>query len=79
MVSPGLAVDEVQHAVMGAAEAVVGEDAVGVADEVAIGEEQQLDQVVGRLARRGCRRSPADGRRVAAWVTVGSADLCQPC
>ena len=41
------AVDEMQDAVMGAAEAVFGEDAVGIADEIAIGEEQKLDQVVG--------------------------------
>jgi hypothetical protein len=35
------------------AEAVVGEDAIGIADEIAIGEEQQLDQVVRNgLGRR---------------------------
>ena len=44
-----LAVDEMQDAVMGAPETVLVQDPVGIADEVAIGEEEQLDQVVGRL------------------------------
>ena len=39
----GLAVDEMQHAVMGAAEAVVGQDLVRIGGEVAIGEEEQFD------------------------------------
>ncbi len=40
-----------QHPVMRAPEAELGERLVGVAHEVAIGEEQQLDQVENRLAR----------------------------
>ncbi len=40
-----------QHPVMGAAETIVGEDAVGITDEVAIGEEKQLDQVIGAAPR----------------------------
>ena len=44
-----LAVDEVQDPVMGPPETVLVQDPVGIADEVAIGEEEQLDQVVGRL------------------------------
>ena len=43
-----LTVDEVQHPVMGAPEAEIGEDPVGIADEVAVGEEEKLDQVVDR-------------------------------
>jgi len=39
---------------VGPAEAVLLEDAVGVADEVAIGEEEQLDEVVGRVIGRKC-------------------------
>ena len=39
-----------QHAVMRAAEAVILEQAVGVADEIAIGEEEQLDEIDHRLA-----------------------------
>ena len=52
-----LAADEMQDAVMGAPEAVFVQDPVGIADEVAVGEEEQLDQVVGRRARPGypCR------------------------
>ena len=40
----GMAVDEMQHAVVGAAEPELGEHGVGLAREVAIGEEQQLDE-----------------------------------
>jgi DNA-binding response OmpR family regulator len=57
----GMAVHEMQHAVMRAAEADAREDLVGVADEIAIGEKQQLDQVVsgafrGAFALRKPRR-----------------------
>ena len=38
-----LAVDEMQHPVMGAAKAVVCEDLVRIGGEIAIGEEEQLD------------------------------------
>ena len=56
----GMAVDEVQHAVVRAAEAELGQDVVGIADEVAIGEEQELDEVpdrLGRTAGAGSRRA----------------------
>ena len=43
MVRPGRSVDEMQHPVMRPAEAEVLEQMVGVADEIAIGEEHQLD------------------------------------
>ena len=59
----GIAVDEMQHPVMRAAEAELGQHVVGIADEVAIGEEQKLDDVPDRLVRhvpRGLRRRTAD-------------------
>ena len=59
------AVDEMQHAVMRAAEAVVGQDLVGIGGEVAIGEEEQLDD-----ARSRCRP-----RRSARFV-IGLAAAC---
>ena len=46
----GMAGDEMQHAVMRAAEAEFGEGLVGVADEVAVGEKQQFDEVPDRLS-----------------------------
>ena len=76
------AVDEMQHPVMGAAEAVVGEDLVGVGGEVAIGEEQQLDdrEVDAVLARQ--RRPDRFGRRCTACLPSSSRftlrNLCQP-
>ena len=47
----GIAVDEMQHAVVGAPEAELRQHVVGIADEVAIGEEQELDDVPDRLVR----------------------------
>src|SRR6185437_5098629 len=47
-----VAIDEMQHAMVGTAEAELRQHLVGIADEVAIGEEQQLDQVPDRLSRR---------------------------
>ena len=67
----GIAVDEMQHAVMGAAEAELGQHLVGVADEIAIGEEQQLDDVPDRLgAGAGAAAPPGarPGRRPARQV-----------
>ena len=51
---------------MGAPEAVIGEDAVGVADEIPIGEEQELDEVVGRLLgeETGACRRMVDAQRL---------------
>ena len=48
----GIAVDEMHHPVMGAAEAERLQLVVGVADEIAIGEEQQLDDVPAQFAGR---------------------------
>ena len=51
----GIAVDEMQHAVVRAAETELGQNFVGVADKIAVGEEQKFDQIEIRL--RGARRS----------------------
>ena len=53
-----IAVDEMQHAVMRAAEAELGQHLVGVADEIAVGEEQQLDDVPDRLVGPPLRALP---------------------
>ena len=58
----GIAVDEMQHPVVSAPEAQLRQHVVGVADEVAIGEEQKLDDVPDGLiaAARplGARKCP---------------------
>ena len=66
----GIAVDEMHHPVMGAAEPERLELVVGIADEIAVGEEQQLDDIPAQFARprgRGrARRPPSNrGRREA--------------
>ena len=48
-----LAIDEMQHPMVRAPEIVVAKDTVGIAHEVAIGEEEQLDQVIGRRLGEG--------------------------
>ena len=48
----GIAIDEMQDAMMRTPEAVAVEKLVGVGDEVPIGEEEELDEVVERLGRR---------------------------
>jgi hypothetical protein len=65
----GIAGDEMQDAMMRATVAELGQDGVGVTREVAIGEEQQLDElyglgrgVLGDVRRRSARR----GRRCHA-------------
>ena len=67
----GIAVDEMQHAMMRAAEAELGQHFVGIADEIAIGEEQQLDEVeIGFAdARRGFgRHLPDAAARGLLWL-----------
>ena len=59
----GIAIDEMQHAVVRAPEAEFREHVVGIAGEIAIGEEQQLDHVPGGLAR-AARALAACGRPV---------------
>jgi hypothetical protein len=50
---PGIAVDEMQHPVMRPAEAERLELMVGIAHKVAVGEEQQLDDIPAQIARAG--------------------------
>ena len=54
----GIAVDEMQHPVMGAAESERLQLMVGIADEIPVGEEQQLDDVPAQIGRRRGRRTP---------------------
>ena len=75
MVRPGLAIDEIQHAVMGAAKAIAHQQAVGVADEIAISEEKQFDQVEHRLLRQGLVGSSGAGGRGQAARAGGLAVL----
>ena len=55
-----MAVDEMQHAVMRPAEAEILQDGIGVAGEIAIGEEQQLGEFeqLGLGQTRACARAP---------------------
>ena len=63
-----VAVDEMQHAVMGPPEVEFGQHVVGIADEVAVGEEQKLDDVPDRLGGRGARLGLGHGRAgPAGW------------
>ena len=66
----GIAVDEVQDPVMGTAEAELGQHLVGVADEIAVGEKQQLDQVPD-----GLRPVPGFGRNRDAHIYVSHVDI----
>ena len=69
----GMAGDEVQYAMMGAAEAEVLQNRVGVAGEVAIGEEQQFG--VGQQLRVGAAQGVA--RRSGACAPLGVQRLRQ--
>ena len=73
----GIAIDEMQHPVMGAPEAEFRQYLVGITDEVAIGEEQELDQVVRhRLGGGPERRIVSVGR---GWgQNMPSKNLGQP-
>ena len=66
-----VAVDEMQHAVMRTSEAEGLELVIGVADEIAIGEKQQLDDVPAQ-ARCGAGRSLAE--RVSFGFEPAPAD-----
>src|SRR5690606_38880706 len=66
----GVAVHEMQHAMMGPAEPVLGEHGVGIACEVPVGEEQKLDMcdevepfraLVGPVLRTIALRAVAPG------------------
>ena len=74
---PGIAVDEVQHAVMGAAKAFLIQNTVRIAGEIAISEEQGFDipieLIMPRL--RGSSRPvirARGGRRILAPRCVGN-------
>ena len=54
---PGIAVDEMQHAMVRPAEAELGQNLIRIADEIAIGEEQKLDEIEIRLAALRVRGS----------------------
>ena len=56
----GIAIDEMQHPMVGAAKAKFGQNIVGIADEVPVGKEQKLDEVPHRL-HRPAHVSPAPG------------------
>src|SRR5450759_2410188 len=76
----GIAVDEMQHPVMGTPEGELGEHLVRIADEIAIGEEQQLDDVPDRLGRRrrGARALGQAARRggnLGAHIYVSHVDI----
>src|SRR5262245_48773708 len=53
----GVAIDEMQHPMMGAPETKFQKYFVGIADEVTIGEEQQFDDVPNGLRRSSARRT----------------------
>ena len=82
-----MAVDEMQDAVMRAAEAVLRENRVGAGGEIAVGEEQELGAGDELLVRKriGCvMRGSAGGkrRRYGARVaapTLRYRTLCQSC
>src|SRR6185437_2330348 len=59
----GVAVDKMQHAVMGAAKTECFQFVVGIADEVAIGKKQKLDEVPAQAS---------DGRRRAPLARLGA-------
>ncbi len=50
-----------QHPMMRPAEAVIGEQPIGIGDEVAIGEEQELDQLDDLLVGRARRLARGGG------------------
>src|SRR6185312_384752 len=62
----GIAVDEMHHPVMGAAEPESLELVVGIADEVAVGEEQQFNDVPAQFAGPQGRGSTGGALRIGA-------------
>src|SRR5258708_3989196 len=60
----GIAIDEMQYAVMSAAKSELLERIVRVTDEISIGKEQEFNEIPQRLVggRRGGRRG---------WLTIG--------
>ena len=86
---PGIAVDEMQHPVMGAPEAELGQHLVRLAHEIAVGKEQQLDQVPDSARPRappGRRSWAADRQRGAVrsailtyfgWFVTHGSTACE--
>jgi hypothetical protein len=77
-------VDEVQHAMMGTPQAQLDERRIGLTREVAIGEEQQLDESDemgigsgrGRSARALVNRRPMPAQELGSYVS--HVDLFDP-
>ena len=69
---PGIAIDEMQHPMMGAAEAQFEQHLVRIADEIAIGKKQQLDDVPDRVRGRYRRRT---GRCAIGHTRAGRGDI----
>ena len=62
----GVAVDEMQHPVVRAAEAELLQHVVGIGHEVPVGKEQKLDQVPDRLALGGDAAGPCGAETPAS-------------
>ena len=79
-----IAVDEVQHAVVGAAQAEFGQHGVGLAREVAVGEKQQLDDGDEAGVGAGSDACPRFRRLAARYaaqrlgIYVSHVDLFDP-
>src|SRR5262249_23308269 len=71
----GIAIDEVQDAMMRAPEAEAGERLVGIADEIPVGEKQELDQVPDRLLQAAIGSRVDRGRVVAGNNYVSHVDI----
>ena len=75
----GVAVDEMQHPMMGAPETKFQKHLVGVADEVTVGKKQQFDDVPNGLRRRSARRTafchPCTGYSDLAHIYVSHIDI----
>ncbi len=68
-------VDEMQHPMMGAAEAVLGQNLVGFAREIAIGEKQQLRASDKLIPALGVLLRPAYAPLGRAWNTAAAGPI----
>src|SRR5215216_1158528 len=71
----GVAVDEMQDAVVGPPEGESRKHFIGIADEVAVGKEQEFDQVPDRLVQSGRRFGPRWGCAVGGNNYVSHVDI----
>src|SRR5262249_24403646 len=71
----GIAVDEMQHAVVRAAEPELGQHLVGVADEISVGKEQKLNQVPRRLGALVGNVRLGRGRPEGRHIYVSHIDI----